>query len=169
MLLIIIGLFIILIIGFLSFTLADTTRCHTPGSKLNQKLECMLVGLTIPTVIFGIICCGILGCSYFSYLNLHKYRVSFEVRATAISFYSEKGVQEFNTTQGKEITDLKYNQYQHTVGEFIRDLKNTVEEYNRILVAKRQMKATLFWSWLIVAPDDDMQPIVLSTFLKKGN
>jgi hypothetical protein len=91
------------------------------------------------------------------------------VRATAVSFYSEKGVAEFNVVPGKEITDLKYNQYQNTVGELIRDLRNTVEGYNRILVSKRQMKASLFWSWMIIAPDDDMQPIVLSQFLKKGN
>ena len=165
--LIIIG--IILFVGFLSFVLADTERCHTPESRTGKRLENMLVGSTITGAILGIVCCFIWGVSYNSYLDLHKYRASFELRATAVSFYSEKGVQEFNVVPGKEITDLKYNQYQNTVGELIRDLRNTVEAYNRELVSKREMKASLFWSWMIVGPDDDMQPIVLSTFLKKGN
>jgi len=169
MLFILICLFIILLIGFLSYTLADTDRCHTPGSKISKRLECMLVGLTVPAAILGFICCCIWGGSYDKYLDLHKYRASFEVRATAVSFYAEKGVAEFNIVPGKEITDLKYNQYQNTVGGLIMDLRNTVEAYNRNLVGKQQMKSSLFWSWMIIGPDDDMQPIVLSQLLKKGN
>jgi hypothetical protein len=129
----------------------------------------MLVGLVIPTVILGFACCCIWGGSYSTYLDLHKYRASFEIRATAVSFYSEKGIQEFNVVPGKEITDLKYNNYQTMVGELIRDLRNTVEEYNRVLVSKRQIKSTLFWSWMIIGPDDDMQPVSLSEILKKRN
>jgi hypothetical protein len=162
MLFILICLFIILFIGFLSYIFTDTDRCHSPGSATAKRLECMLVGFIVPTVILGFVCCFIWGASYDSYLDLHKYRASFEVRATAVSFYSEKGVAEFNVVPGKEVTDLKYNQYQNTVGELIRDLRRTIESYNQILVS-------LFWSWMIIAPDDDMQPIVMSQFLKKGN
>jgi hypothetical protein len=168
MLFILIGLFIIVIVGLLSYVFTDTEKCRSAWTMVQERLECALVGITISTVIFGIICCFIWGISYDSYLDLHKYRASFEVRATAISFYSEKGVQEFNVVPGKEVTDLKYHQYQSTVGDLIRDLRNTVEKYNRELVSKRQMKATLFWSWMIFGPDDDMQPVVLSELLKKG-
>jgi hypothetical protein len=136
---------------------------------MNKKLVGMLQGVMVSTVILGLVCCLMWAVSYNTYLDLHRYRASFELHTTAISFYSEKGVQEFNGVPGKEITDLKYNNYQHTMGELIRDLRNTVDAYNRILVSKRQIKSTLMWSWMIVSPDDDMQPIVLSQFLKKGN
>jgi hypothetical protein len=168
MLFILIGLFIILFTGFLSYVYTDTKKCHSKESEVRERLECTVVGVIISAAVFGIICCFVWGISYNSYLDLHKWRASFEVRATAISFYSEKGVQEFNVVPGKEITDLKYHQYQSMVGELIRDLRNTVEVYNRELVSKRQMKASLFWSWMIFGPDDDMQPLVLSELLKKG-
>lgn len=169
MLFIILCLFVILFIGFLSYIFTNTKNQHTPTSKIAARLGCMLVGLATSTIILGFVCCLIWGVSYDTYLDLHKYRASFEVRATTVSFYSEKGVAEFNVVPGKEITDLKYNNYQHTVGELIRDLRNTVEAYNRILVSKQQIKSTLMWSWMIIGPDEDMKPIVLSQFLKKGN
>jgi hypothetical protein len=169
MLFIFICILIVLFIGFLCYVFTNTDRCHSPGSAIRERLENTLIGITISGVILGFICCCIWGQSYDTYLDLHKYRASFEVRATAVSFYSEKGVAEFNIIPGKEVTDLKYNHYQNTVGELIRDLRNTVEGYNRIVVSKQQMKSSLFWSWMIIGPDDDMQPIVLSQLLKKGN
>jgi hypothetical protein len=48
------------------------------------------------------------------------------------------------------------------MSNFIRDLRREVTKYNERLISKRVMKKNWFFSWVIVAPDDDMKILNMS-------
>lgn len=58
-------------------------------------------------------------------------------------------------------TDFKYEGYQKEMATNIRTLTDGVVKYNKLIIEKRIMKKNLFFSWLIVSPDDDMVTISL--------
>jgi len=57
------------------------------------------------------------------------------------------------------LTDFKYQGYQENFAAIIKDLRCEIVDYNSTLISKRIMKKHLLFSWVIVAPDDDMKVI----------
>lgn len=117
-----------------------------------------LLGFGVVTVIVGIISLFTfilfpLSISYNSYLHC---------RAFYDSIYSQyRG----NITLYKDhitiippaVTDFTGQTYAKEMSDKINSLQNSIVEYNNLIIKKRIMKKNVIFSWLIVAPDDDMK------------
>jgi len=157
----------IIILFFIAITLIVSTIVYAATEKSFDKLSNALACLIVMTGSFTIVTIFILAGSYQSYIDLHKMRSTFAPRLEIINAYAEKATGEFLTLEGKEITDLKYQHYQTTLGEMMTDFRRAVTYYNENLVGKRIMKESPFFSWLIVAPDPDMKEVSVVELLKK--
>lgn len=111
-------------------------------------------------VIFGALSAG----SYKTYLDARSFYTStVEQYATAVDIYGEKAVIDIEAVA---FTDFKYKGYQENIAGFVKDLRNEIVKYNKMMVAKMTMDKNPLFSWLIVAPDKDMKLITMKTALK---
>jgi hypothetical protein len=120
-------------------------------------------------IISTAICCTVtfitVFCSYLYYIYLKQLSVEIKQDAKAIELYAEKANKEFERA-GKTavaLTDIKYNNYQTKMAEMILSLAYTVNRYNGVLISKRELSSNWIFSWLIIAPDDNMKIIDMPT------
>jgi hypothetical protein len=133
----------------------------------DHDFDSTALGFIIPLVISFVIMCIVWSDSYCDYVSMQENKVNIEQYAQTIDIYSKRGVAEFKDGEftGAEITDLKYNNYQHQLGKMIIDLRNRVRDYNEELVGKTVMKKSWFWSWCIIAPIEGSIVLNMSDYI----
>jgi hypothetical protein len=89
--------------------------------------------------------------------NLNSYKHTIEV-------YSAKAGGDFKA--GKEVTDLKYQNYQDQIGRMITDLRDKIVKYNKSLVGKTAYKENWIWSWCVFAPPEGSKQLEMSDYIK---
>jgi len=113
-----------------------------------------------PIAVLALYIC-VCGTSYGSYIDTRTfYDATIEQYASAVEMYEDKAVIDIESAA---FTDLKYQGYQDNVSGLILSLRRSIIKYNKKLISKRIMKKNLFFNWLIVAPDDDMKILKMST------
>ena len=56
---------------------------------------------------------------------------------------------------------MKYKGYQENMADMIKELRENIVRYNKVVNKKRIYGKNLFFSWYIVKPDDDMKSLTL--------
>jgi len=113
----------------------------------------MFISIIIPAVIHTIVLCR----SYTTYVQTRtQYDAVINQYRGAIELYSERA--SLNLAKAA-LTDFKYQGYQDNMSAIIIQLRKSVVEYNKTIISKRIMKKNLLFSWLIIAPDEDMKII----------
>ena len=130
------------------------------------ELDAGAVGFIVSAVISTLIMFIVWGDSYSGYLDMEKRVNVIEQYAQTVRTYAKRGVAEFQTTGGREITDLKYQNYQTQIGEMIIDLRDQISEYNQELIGKRIMKNSWFWSWCIVSAPEASVVLKMSNYIE---
>ena len=114
-------------------------------------------GFSIPNIMAAIIVLVVIATSYDSYVATRVfYDATREQYAEAVKVYQDHAVIDMGAAT---FTDMKYQGYQQQVGELIMDLRKQIVRYNTEITSKRIMDKSWFYSWLIIAPDDDMKII----------
>jgi hypothetical protein len=122
----------------------------------------------ISTIIASAIIIIMWSNSYNTYVNMKKDAANFEIYADTITSYEKLAVLDTKNLKS-ELTDLKYQNYQNSIKELVKDLRNSCVNYNRILAGKEAFGNNIIFSWLIVMPDDDMNIVKFSDFLNVEN
>lgn len=119
-----------------------------------EKIENAVASLIVSTLIFGIISLIALSVSYGSYVNLRtKYDATLEQYKSAVTMYVDHASIDIEKAA---FTDFVYKGYQENVAAFIKDLREQIVKYNEGLISKRVMERNFIFSWIIIAPDEDM-------------
>jgi len=157
--LVFIFLLIICFVGFLSWGL-------TTSEDKTEKTGNMLAGLVISTVVLSVVSAFTVGDSYSTYIDLRKNLAVIEQYKEAVELYAEKGVQEFRpgSASSNEFTDLKYNNYQTQIGEMIREMRDSIVEYNTLFTSKKVLDDSFMFSWFIYLPDN-MKAIKMADYI----
>lgn len=88
--------------------------------------------------------------SYSNYLDAQKiYQGTVAQYKGSIEVYEDKAV--INTGQ---LTDFGHGKYNESIAHLIRDLRNEVVRYNKIVIGKRIMSDSIFFNWFIIGEDD---------------
>jgi hypothetical protein len=104
--------------------------------------------------------------SYNTYVGSRAfYDITREQYSSAIVIYQDAAVIDMGEAA---FTDLKYQGYQNNVAKFIENMRFNIVRYNSTVKKKRIMKGNPFFSWLIVAPDEDMKLIRMKTEYKEA-
>ena len=149
----------LIIFAFVIVAFVIATICYRCCDWKNPKSS-FFVPLGVSLLVFFAICVITWGTSYQTYLKARTfYDATQEQYANAVVMY--KGYAEIDL-QSAAWTDLKYQGYQENIASFIMSLRTRIIEYNANIVSKRVMKANMFFSWFIVAPDDDMLVIKMT-------
>lgn len=98
------------------------------------------------------------GQSYHTYVEIRAFydHVQYQYK-DALVIYEEKAILRISE---QSFTDFRYEGYQQTLGEFIRELRDQIALYNREYSRKITWKQTIV-GFFIVPPQDDMRPIEL--------
>lgn len=143
----------IIILALLIIGIAITYASWKNSTESVRKDNSVSTGI-ICTIVFAFILGITWACSYGTYLDTRSfYSATKEQYHSAIDVYKDHAVIDMGKAA---FTDLKYQGYQENVGSFVNDLRDKIIEYNTIIVKKRVMGKNLFFSWLIIEPDDDM-------------
>jgi len=155
-------IFLVLIIGFLSYV------CTNSSSK-----DIMMDNAISGMIVMGIICCVVLtiviSASYGSHLVLKTKLVTIEQYKESVNLYTKRGITEFTVKDvivpGRELTDLKYNKYQEQMGRMIIDFRDSIISYNETLTEKKVLNDSWFFGWVIII-DDNMKTIKMGDYLE---
>lgn len=129
---------------------------------LDQVLTVSLITTIIMSVIIG----GIVGSSYWGYVNLKQDKVNIEQYAETINLYSKLTVpNELKSAINNELTDFKYQNYQTGIKELVQELRRRVVKYNQILIGKREFGNNIVFNWLIIMPDKDMKTVLIKDII----
>lgn len=119
------------------------------GTHEDISFGCFLFGMIgiciISVVVFT---------SYFIYLDDRSfYDSGFYIKKAAIEEYINKT----KIDGGGELTDLKYRDRMEYLYKLIDGLRHSVEQYNQDIIEKRKLNNNILFSWIIIAPDEDMK------------
>ncbi len=158
MLLMLASLLAIAAIGYLSYVGSN--------NKENAKSN-MYAGLIVSGAIISFITAMAILVSFNSYIKLQQKLATIEQYKESVELYADKGVREFRSgsAASSEFTDLKYNNYQTQIGEMIRDMRDTIVEYNQALTEKQIRKDNPFFSWYTYLPED-MRTVKMADYIK---
>ena len=117
-------------------------------------------GNTAATIITSGIVSGLLIfipliCSYDNYLDQRAFYDSVVSQyRDCVSIYKDSVIIDITD---EALTDLRYQGYQESIAEMIKDLRTQVARYNKGFIKKQRMDENVVFSWLIIAPDKDMK------------
>lgn len=152
--------------GFIFTSLLCAIMCAISICYKKNNRKNFVKVFTSIALIFFIPIPFILLISWDSYLDLHILRATHENNVAALTTYTDRATPHiFNATQtsvsGKEVTDIKYNEYQASLKELIIHTRDIANRYNSKLSSKKIVKKSFMFGALIVAPDEDMRPLRL--------
>jgi len=125
-----------------------------------SKFWAGFIALCISVGIATIIPCIIAGGSYSNYIDAKRFHnATHHQYEQAIQSYSDRAL--MNPGAKTALTDSKYNNYQDNIAKLIRDYRNTLINYNRIVVGKIIWKNNILFGWFIVELDPDMKELAL--------
>lgn len=141
----------------------DSRECAATATKVS--VSTLFFCLVCVAVFFGII----KGISYNAYLSMCQYKVTMEQNATEVRAYAEFGIGAFLPGQAvsKEITDLKFGDYQEELSDKIHSLRIKVASYNEYVIGKKIMKASPYWNLWIYMPDMTIETVTMEELLNR--
>jgi len=145
-----------LILLFIVVTIvASLYTYNTTNHDKTASITCA----TVLIVVFSIITTLIVSASWAGYIELKQTEATIQQYKEAISLYVDKA--KLDITDPKVLTDLKYNEYQNSLGRLIMDYRNAVNEYNKNLISRQILNNNIMLNWLIIGPDPDMTKMSL--------
>ena len=132
----------------------------------DRDVDSALVGFIVSGIIAMLLMAVIWGDSYGNSVAMQERLVSVEQYAQTIKTYANRGVAEFKGNSGREMTDLKYNNYQTQIGEMITDLRDQINRYNTKLVGKDIMGKHWFWNWCIIPAPEGSVLLKMSDYIE---
>ena len=97
--------------------------------------------------------------SYFEYTNAKIFLENNQKQyANCITLYKNTAILNLSS---KELTDMKYSGYQQGVKDFIKDFRNRIVWYNKIVERQRIFNKGIIFNWITFMPDENMIPIHL--------
>lgn len=152
---ILLGIVIVLVVSALVYLFSRWDGCDNEDSLIAAGIGSVISGIIVTLILVM----SVLG-SYTSYVDIRtKYDATITQYKEAVTMY--KGHATIDVKKAA-LTDLKYQGYQENMASFIKNLRREVTSYNKELISKRVMKKNWFFSWIIVAPDDDMKVLNMS-------
>jgi len=159
MLMLIICVIACIVIGVLSHRLTKPNSGYYTELKIGQWIGNSL----IPLYIYVFVALMASGASYSDYISLRTtYDGIVEQYRDAVDLYGEKAIA-IDAQKAFALTDFGHQGYQAAMSSFIKDLRETVTTYNRILIKKRILGKNIFFGWYITEPDPDMKILQLRT------
>lgn len=117
----------------------------------------VIIAAPICSAISSIVIIFIVGISYVTYLDIRaQYDAVISQYKGAVTMYADYASLDMEKAT---FTDFKYQGYQENVAKVIVDLRREIVYYNKVLIKKRIMDKNPVFSWLIIAPDEDMKII----------
>ena len=108
--------------------------------------------LVVCVVLASMILIGSYGKSYSTYVDARKFQDAVvEQYKSSVTIYTNLSG---SPLLQNSLTDLKYQHYQGSIKDLIVDIRNKVAAYNEVVVGKRILKKSPFFSWLIYDPGD---------------
>ena len=156
-----------LIILFLLLCIGIGWLSHWGTEKDRDRKGNAIAGFLIPFIILSVGVVATRAKSYSTYIELKERLAVIEQYKETIELYADKGIKEFKpgTSYTKEFTDLKYNNYQTQIGQMIRDMRDTIVQYNTVLTGKQVMKDGWVFNWLIYLPDG-LKTVKMANYIK---
>jgi len=98
--------------------------------------------------------------SYRSYMDIKAfYNGGYQQYADTVNEYNR--IISTNRGSGQEITDLKFQGFQKSMADLIREQRQQVVNYNRIVVEKRILAQNPLVGCFVFVPDSDMEILPL--------
>jgi hypothetical protein len=120
----------------------------------------------LTAIIIGFLLSFVWTVSYSSYLSDRSfYDATIEQYSSGIVIYNDYA--EIDIADAAW-TDFKYSGYQENMAGFVKDLRSSIIRYNKDIIEKRIMDKNPLFSWMVIAPDDDMKVIKMKTVMKKA-
>lgn len=149
------GVLVVLVVSVLAYLFARHDNCDNEDSLIVAGM-----GFAMSSVIVGVILIISVAGSYSAYVDIRtKYDATITQYKEAVTMYKNHAIID---VEKAAFTDFKYQGYQKNMSDFISSLRYKVTRYNEELISKRIMKKNWFFSWIIVAPDDDMKVLSMS-------
>jgi len=115
---------------------------------------CLAIGIAV------VIPCIVAGTSYSSYIDAKTFHnATCHQYEQAIEGYSSKAL--MNEGAKDAFTDSKYNNYQNNIAELIRDYRDAMIGYNKVITGKKIWKDNTLFGWFIITVDPDMKELDL--------
>ena len=146
----------LIIFGFLVI-IAGITWANWEYSRTNDKMSNARTTVWVSSIISTVIVVIIISVSYATYLNIRaQYDAVINQYKGAVTMYADYASLDMEKVA---FTDFKYQGYQENIAGVITDLRKEIVGYNKVLIMKRVMDRNSVFSWLIIAPDEDMKII----------
>jgi len=95
--------------------------------------------IVLTVLLYVLVVC--ISCSYETSLNAKAtYETIALAHPQAIEYYQEKVI-----LYESSLTDFKYQGYQESLSSMIKDLRDTINKYNKIVIKKRMLKKNSFF------------------------
>jgi succinate dehydrogenase hydrophobic anchor subunit len=149
------GIAIVLFVAALVYVVLRWDNCDNEEALIGAGVGALVSGVMIGIILFMSVM-----SSYTNYVDIRtKYDATITQYKEAITMYKDHATIDVGKAA---FTDLKYQGYQENMASFIENLRSEITNYNEMLISKRIMKKNWFFSWIIVAPDDDMKILNMS-------
>jgi len=163
----IIGGFEIILLA-VAVVVAVVTWLATESNLHLEKMQMATVGFFVAFCVLSIIYGVAKFDSYHSSKKLVALKVNIVQESLTLRMYvvaSDRPTGAKGNQAISDLTDKKYDGYQKYLSAKTTDLKDTVTEYNRLLMTKRAWKKDFMWRAFIVAPDESLQPVNLENII----
>lgn len=160
-----VSIILIVVVAIMVYVTKVDIYCDYCDSKIKSKRGKITARITsavltvIPLAIISSVFIGTVAFTSFnSYIKLEGYFANINQYAKAIVLYKENAITSVKCS--KEITDLKYQNYQTQLGTMITDLRDVLVEYNKDLVKQKALKGNWFFKSVIYLPEDNiLEPV----------
>lgn len=128
------------------------------ASMYVDKTLCGLIGGAVSVAILAIAPLMVFTTSYGNYIDAKAFNdATYAQYENAIAIYSEHAALDLKTA----FTDSKHQGYQKNIADFIRDLRDNVVKYNKVVIGKEIWKQSKWFNWFIVDLDTGMKKITM--------
>lgn len=130
-----------------------------------EDAECGIIAFVVCFAISSVIMAFVWGSSYYTYVDLFERKAAHENCIQTIAKYVDKATPSFGklpnvSVSGRELTDFKFQNYQTSLAELLKDARYNAMKYNASLAGKKVMAKSWYFGACIIT-DDSLEPIQL--------
>lgn len=160
-----VAIIIIVVVAIMVYTAKVDIYCDNCDSNIKKgrgRITARIIRTVLTVIPLAIVLSIFIGTvaftSFTSYIKLEGHFANINQYAKAIILYKENAF--VSPVCPKEITDLKYQNYQTQLGTMITDLRDVLVEYNKDLVKQKALKGNWFFKSVIYLPEDNiLEPV----------